>query len=257
MALLVVTGPPCSGRSTHAAAIERYLSERLGTSELESVVVVRDDDVHASRSVYDKSRARAAYLSSVRRAVSPTRVVIADGGAGTHIKGFRYELCLDELLLRFEEPRPEMRWHRPLFVVATTLADGQPDTAPLPLEDIHAALTQAKAPAPVAVTAPRHMTADNHLEVVDRVTHQVVGALNDAREFAGNGKITLAMPPGFPPPAIEISLDKALPPPARLQTLRRQFVRLYADKAPDATSAAAREWQIARTFADWLSGSLA
>ena len=39
-----------------------------------------------------ESRARAAYLSSVRRAIAPTRIVIADGGAGTHIKGFRYEL---------------------------------------------------------------------------------------------------------------------------------------------------------------------
>lgn len=96
MALLVVTGPPCSGRTTHAAAIERYVGERLSGSGIESVVCVRDDDVHTSRAVYDsqraESRARAAYLSSVRRAIAPTRIVIADGGAGTHIKGFRYEL---------------------------------------------------------------------------------------------------------------------------------------------------------------------
>ena len=166
---------------------------------------------------------------------------------------------LDELRARFEEPRPEMRWHRPLFAVASTIApDGTRDIAPTPLEGIHAALTQGQAPAPVAVTAPRHMTADNSLEVVDRVTHQVVSALNDAREYAGGGSVRLGMPPGFPPPPIEVSLGGSLPPPARLQMMRRQFVRIYAGQAPDAaTDEAAREGQIARAFADWLSGSLA
>lgn len=53
MALLVVTGPPCSGRTTHAAAIERYVGDRLAGSGIEDVVCVRDDDVHASRAVYD------------------------------------------------------------------------------------------------------------------------------------------------------------------------------------------------------------
>lgn len=150
-----------------------------------------------------------------------------------------------------------MRWHRPLFVIAaTTDANGKVDVAQLPLEDIHAALTQAKAPPPVAVTAPRHMTVDNSLELVDRVTHRVVGALNDAREFADANTIRLAMP-DFPPPAIEVTLGKPLPPPARLQTMRRQFVRIYADKAPDASAHSSRERQIARAFADWLSGSLA
>ena len=53
MALLIVAGLPCSGRSTHAAAIERYVGERLEGTGMDSVVCVRDDDVHASRAVYD------------------------------------------------------------------------------------------------------------------------------------------------------------------------------------------------------------
>lgn len=39
-----------------------------------------------------EGRARAAYLSAVRRALSPSTIVIADGGAGLNIKGSRYEL---------------------------------------------------------------------------------------------------------------------------------------------------------------------
>jgi len=39
-----------------------------------------------------EGRARAAYLSAVRRALSTSAIVIADGGAGLNIKGSRYEL---------------------------------------------------------------------------------------------------------------------------------------------------------------------
>lgn len=39
-----------------------------------------------------EGRTRAAYLSAVRRALGPNTIVIADGGAGMNIKGYRYEL---------------------------------------------------------------------------------------------------------------------------------------------------------------------
>ena len=49
-----------------------------------------------------ESRARAAYMSAVRRALAPNTIVIADGGAGMNIKGYRYELwcAVRELGLR-------------------------------------------------------------------------------------------------------------------------------------------------------------
>ncbi|EDP42032.1 hypothetical protein MGL_3713 [Malassezia globosa CBS 7966] len=97
MALLVVTGLPCSGRTTRVQEIRANFESRLASSPtLSSVRVVQDADVHVDRHVYEsqrtEGRARAAYLSAVRRALSTSAIVIADGGAGLNIKGSRYEL---------------------------------------------------------------------------------------------------------------------------------------------------------------------
>lgn len=55
-----------------------------------------------------ESRARAAYLSAVRRALSQKTILIADGGPGLNIKGSRYELwcATRELGLRCATVRP-------------------------------------------------------------------------------------------------------------------------------------------------------
>lgn len=40
----------------------------------------------------EEKPARAAYLSMIMRNLNKNTIVIADGGAGTNIKGFRYQL---------------------------------------------------------------------------------------------------------------------------------------------------------------------
>ncbi|TKY84947.1 hypothetical protein EX895_006027 [Sporisorium graminicola] len=106
MALIIVSGLASSGRSTRSALIKEDLERRIkeaassGPSSSAQgpnrVVVVSDHDIHVPRSAYSSQRAekpaRASYLSAVTRALGRDTIVIADGGAGLNIKGFRYQL---------------------------------------------------------------------------------------------------------------------------------------------------------------------
>ncbi|WFC95101.1 kti12, chromatin associated [Malassezia brasiliensis] len=299
MALVIVTGLPCSGRTTRAKEIQRAFQARIAEfPSLGRVVRVSDDDVHTEKQAFDSQRteksARAAYLSAVRRALDHKSIVIADGGAGLNIKGYRYELwcaarelgircatelCrtwnaeriatgavdaytptgLDELIARFEEPTPASRWHRPLFVMTTTQGDAGIDVSPTPLDDLWHAVTQAEVQAPKVVTAQRHATSNNSLELLDGVTQRVVAALQEQRANTPQGTVQLAVA-GLAPVSLTLPAGRAFPTPARLQTLRRQFVRVYASKSEFqdlGLAHAAPEQQVAQLFAAWLQETLA
>lgn len=282
----------------------------------------------------DEGRARAAYKSKVRGALDPSTIVIADGGAGTHIKGFRYELwcatrelglrcatvrhagllsssrcscmwtvrlrllalgtararpkriarqgayllafgqsayvrSMEELISRFEEPKPDARWHRPLFVTTASVGEGGIEVSPTPVEALWDAVTTSAVQPPKGVTQPRQHTANNSLELLDTVTQAVVASLQQQRETALAGeRLVLLLPAPLSPPPVEIELStgRAFPAPGRLQTLRRQFVRLYASKAESAADIARVcggsaqggdvEHHVARMFAAWLSETL-
>lgn len=100
MALIIVSGLASSGRSTRSALIKEDLERRIKqaspSSQPSRVVIVSDHDIHVARSAYSSQRtekpARASYLSAVTRALGKDTIVIADGGAGLNIKGFRYQL---------------------------------------------------------------------------------------------------------------------------------------------------------------------
>jgi protein KTI12 len=101
MALVIVSGLACSGRSRRSQELQDDFIRR--TNELSSTLstplrVIRlcNKDVNIRPSQFSTQKlekpARAAYLSLVTRNLSRQTIVIADGGAGTNIKGFRYQL---------------------------------------------------------------------------------------------------------------------------------------------------------------------
>ncbi|EPQ28212.1 uncharacterized protein PFL1_06876 [Pseudozyma flocculosa PF-1] len=117
MALVTVSGLPSSGRTTRSQQLKHDFEVRIRVAAAAAsssssppppqqqqqqpplpsrVVIVSDDDVHVARSAYASQRtekpARASYLSAVTRALGKDTIVIADGGAGLNIKGFRYQL---------------------------------------------------------------------------------------------------------------------------------------------------------------------
>lgn len=57
MALITITGYPCSGKSKRAQQLKEYLESKLANPEYEGpalkVVVLSDDNLNLSRGVYD------------------------------------------------------------------------------------------------------------------------------------------------------------------------------------------------------------
>ncbi|ORY34343.1 chromatin associated protein KTI12 [Naematelia encephala] len=98
MALITITGFPCSGKSTRAAQLKSNFEARLAdpdyTGPSLKVVIVNDESSHVSRSVYDDSisekSGRANLFTGVTRALGQGSIVICD--SLNYIKGFRYQM---------------------------------------------------------------------------------------------------------------------------------------------------------------------
>lgn len=110
--LILITGLPTSGKSTRAAQLYDYLTERIAAESSASSTpkfrlhLISDQSLSISRSVYDldpahtpahvrsanasEKDARAALYGAVKRVLSPRDIVILD--TLNYIKGWRYQL---------------------------------------------------------------------------------------------------------------------------------------------------------------------
>lgn len=118
MALITVTGYPCSGKTRRVHQLTDHLEAQLRLPENSQlglkIVVISDDSLNLPRSVYNGTRiflllieeflffvysyidtrsekpARGALFSTVQRHMNPSTIVILD--SLNYIKGFRYQL---------------------------------------------------------------------------------------------------------------------------------------------------------------------
>jgi protein KTI12 len=107
MALVIVSGLACSGRTRRSKELISYFEHRnreeeeaASTTSTSSsslrVLHLQNKDANIEKTQFStqiqEKPARSAYLSMVMRNLAKNTIVIADGGAGTNIKGFRYQL---------------------------------------------------------------------------------------------------------------------------------------------------------------------
>ncbi|PLW05195.1 hypothetical protein PCANC_21265 [Puccinia coronata f. sp. avenae] len=99
MALVILSGFPCSGKTTRAHQIKEMLESKLAQEAndhvaMRNVAIINDELLGVTRSAYDESKsekvARASLLSHTIRKLSKDHIVICDGM--NYIKGFRYQL---------------------------------------------------------------------------------------------------------------------------------------------------------------------
>lgn len=114
MALVTISGYPCSGKSRRAQELRDYLNKRLSEPSYDGPTfqlhVISDDSLSIGRNVYDgKSRwmpaittqrgpldgraekpARGAVFTALTRALGKQSIVIMDGM--NYIKGYRYQM---------------------------------------------------------------------------------------------------------------------------------------------------------------------
>ncbi|XP_040421014.1 protein KTI12 homolog [Cygnus olor] len=236
MPLVVLCGPPGSGKSRRAAE----LREALDGPERRAYVVTEAEG------------GRAALRAEVERRLSRRDVVIVD--AGNELRSGRYELycaarqagtalCLLHCAAGppeppFEAPDPRNRWDRPLFTVR--------GEEPLPLAEIRAALFDSTLPPPHRATRSQPLQSCEFLHRLDRATQDVVAAVVAAQR---SGVL-----PGEAVRVPGVVEGLVLTRPvgmAELSRLRRQFIS-YTKMQPSDENLP----QLASMFLQYLSRSI-
>ncbi|XP_074599772.1 protein KTI12 homolog [Brevipalpus obovatus] len=272
MPLIVMVGPPCSGKSFWAHKIADFLRQKN-----QNVIIVSEHDFVKdvnetfSNSAREKEL-RAQLKSSAQRNLNKHTVVLID--SGNYIKGFRYELfcvakeqastyCVIEcsipkkealiknkekkdghqyneqtfeaLHFRYEAPNSNNRWDHPLFLMASQSQST--------LEDIYESLFINKPLKPNKATLPPSRTDTNFLFQLETQTKEIVDHLSRAMKIGAS--LSMINVPGV---SVSFGGNQNLTP-ADLNRIRRSFIT-YTKMHPIKNSDDIKE-----TFMQYLNSS--
>jgi protein KTI12 len=283
MPLVIICGPPCTGKTTRAHKLYDYLKNELKKQvhlvNEESLQITKNEGYGEPKT--EKST-RSSLKSAVERFISKDAIVILD--SLNYIKGYRYEIfCLarsaetphcviycnvpfetarvwnsnrapidkwDEKLMedlerRFEVPNSRNRWERPLFTV------GPNDD--LPLKEIAEILSSK--PQNVATIATKHekISDPNYLYDLDKVTQDIINTILEVQNSAiapVSDNITV------PNSSSKVRLARKVGL-AELRRLRRQYIalakQLYYTQNEQRTQSI---HEIAEAFVSYLNTNL-
>ncbi|KAG6585240.1 Protein KTI12-like protein, partial [Cucurbita argyrosperma subsp. sororia] len=258
MALVVVCGQPCSGKSTAALCLAEALKE---SNVKQAVKIINETSFHLDRNqsyadMPAEKNLRGVLRSEVDRSVSEDNIVIVD--SLNSIKGYRYELwCLARgagirycvLYCDVEEIHCR-KWND------ERRENGEANYDDKIFEDL---VRSGR----LEVEGCKDLTANdrdseysiiggNSLYELDKATHEVVNAIVEAQGQAMGGPLN-GVPLGQDLPTINISKSVGLP---ELRRLRRTFIKLTGQTSlsgppPPCDAASAK-----RMFVDYLNREL-
>ncbi|KAK9493362.1 chromatin associated protein KTI12 [Lipomyces doorenjongii] len=255
MPIILITGYPCSGKSTRANEIVAAFKAKAPDRK---VHLVSDEMLEIDKSVYRDAKqekiARANVMSAIKRFFSREDIVVVDGL--NYIKGFRYQIfceakaeqttfavvhvgtpanvcrawneavqknpwdedLFDALVFRYEEPNGMNRWDSPLYTVPYS------DPIITPNEDIFQSLfdsiIHAKAKPPNFATILKPAVSIDYIYELDKQTQDVVKHILGRQQDGGPGQTVVVADDGTVRLPIEIVAT------AQVQRLRRNFVAL-------------------------------
>ncbi|KAK4688018.1 protein KTI12, partial [Tremellales sp. Uapishka_1] len=294
MALVTVSGFPCSGKSHRSSQLAKYFESRLSDPAYAgpklSVVVVDDESNHVPRSVYDDSisekSGRANIFAAVTRNLGPDKIVICD--SPNYIKGFRYQMycaareahariCTihvatsPEQCREWHEKRGEcsykpatfdnliMRYEEPSSMVRWdsplfTIAH----TEEPPFEAIWDSITKGtKAPPTASVVAPPK-PPPNTLQIITATTSLITTSLlSHLASFPDSPTFTIPSPPAPAQGALILHLPTRKVNLSEMQRLKRQYDNLQtqARKNGGIASGGWTEGEIAKGFQGFLEAT--
>ncbi|KAH8828341.1 chromatin associated protein KTI12 [Flagelloscypha sp. PMI_526] len=287
MALVTISGYPCSGKSTHAASLADNFRAR---NYFDAIHIVSDDALHIPRSAYASSAsekpARGTLFSTLQRKLSSRDLVILD--SMNYIKGFRYqiycaarelkvrvctihilatpEMCkernstrptedqyanatLQNLIDRYEEPSSMVRWDSPLFTI--------PWDESLPFDDIWKALTEGAIKPPNSGTLAAAKAPTDALHTLEQTSAQMVSRLISHPSLEVSGELPLTLESGV---RVVVCMHGRTPTLAELQRLKRQFVYQHKKAITlGSTERGAVDWseeRVAKRFQEYLEEQL-
>lgn len=249
MPLIIITGIPCSGKTTRSIELKEYFVNKMKKKveiihELDFVSKAGFDiNTFYADSKKEKS-VRSDIKSAVQRMLNVTDVLIIDGS--NYIKGYRYEIyCLTKLYKTpqctiycdipiehawlWNEKRPECeRYSREIFdaLVMRYEAPDSKNRWDIPLyalspedvlnfDGIYKSIYEAKAPKPNLSTQCPPLSSTNYLYDLDTVTQEVVNAILSAKQ--------LGIESDFKIPKYNLIVQNPCTV-AQLMRLRRQFL---------------------------------
>lgn len=218
-----------------------------------NIVYHSDESIGVNPESYKESAteksARGAQMSAVKRDLSRSTFVILN--SLSYIKGFRYQLfceakgvvtphcvihvvssldkCLErnkesgnkwspalieQLQMRYEEPREDARWDSPLFTLVT---DYENET--LPVDEIWDALVLKRPPPPNAATLVKPTSSNDFLQQLDTLTQNVITKILQHQQLSLGGQVVISKDLLIDLPVNKVSI-------AQLQRIRRTFISL-------------------------------
>ncbi|KAG8812257.1 hypothetical protein FRC19_003274 [Serendipita sp. 401] len=264
MALVTISGYPCSGKTTRATALKEEFETKIKDPTYEgpitSIVLISDDTLSLSRDGYNDGRAekpqRAALFTAVQRNLAKNTVLIVDGL--NYIKGFRYQMycaareanvrvatvfiaATAEICRSWHQEKPEaaryaeatfenliQRYEEPSSMVRW---DSPLFTIPWneeqpPVDEIWQAVTGGLLRPPNAGTKSIPKPPSDALQTLETMTATIVSEIMSNQTLGAGAGISLKLYDGTDRP-IKMQLPSRTVTLSELQRLKRQFVMMH------------------------------
>lgn len=287
MALVTVSGFPCSGKSSRVDQLRSHLQSALAHPDYAGpkykIEVISDTSLSIARTAYNDSRAekpaRGAIFAAVQRHLSKNTILIVD--SLNYIKGFRYQMfcaakeagvrvctifvvappdkCKEWHAARQESEQYEsatfdnllVRYEEPSSMVRwdSPLFTVAWDDANAPWDDVWKAVSLGQVQVANAGTAVAPKAPTDALQTLEKTTTSLVSSIMAEQATAGGlgGTISLALTSG------DGRVSLVLPPRnvtlSELQRHKRQFVTAHRKAI---TQGAAEKGSL-----DWTEESIA
>ncbi|XP_033211716.1 protein KTI12 homolog [Belonocnema kinseyi] len=248
MPLIVITGIPCSGKTTRTLELKQYFESRQKKVEVISELETIEKAGYDKNTYFEDSKkekgVRADIKSNTQRLLNTRDVLIVDGS--NYIKGCRYEIyCMSKLYQTpqctlqcdlpaehawlWNEQRPEFEQYSREIFDALVMRYEAPDSrnrwdsplfAVLPedelrFEEMYNALFKVKAPKPNMSTQCPDLAATNYLYDMDKTTQEIVNEILSAKQMGIENDVKI--------PKYGLTLETS-GNVSQLTRLRRQFL---------------------------------
>ncbi|KAL6259803.1 hypothetical protein P5V15_009714 [Pogonomyrmex californicus] len=277
MPLIVVSGIPCSGKTTRSLELKKYFEEKLKDSGQNVEIISENDAIIQAgydRNVYfsdsKKEKAiRGSTISDIQRKLHPQKLLIFD--ASNYIKGYRYEIrCMTKLYKTtqctlfcnlpieqawmWNDKRPESdRYNKEIFDALVSRYE-EPDSnfqwdnplfTVLPednlmYDEIYCCLYKGKLPKPNKSTQNIPLASADYLYSLDKITKNITDVILKMQQQGIKTDIKI--------PHSNVNLERTTDP-GKLALLRRQFLTFSKKQQNQAD-------QIATLFVQYLNNNI-